>query len=47
MAAQENHLDVIQFLLANNARQDLATEVIDRGQTFVQMYTSPTIDCDA
>jgi len=27
MAAQENHADVVKYLLANNASQTLATEV--------------------
>ena len=29
MAAQENHAEVVKFLLANGASQTLATEVSD------------------
>jgi len=31
MAAQENHVDVVSYLLANGANQDITTEVCIRG----------------
>lgn len=33
MAAQENHLNVVQFLLDNGSSQSIATEVTWRAQT--------------
>lgn len=33
MAAQENHMDVVQFLLDNGSSQSIATEVTEQTQT--------------
>lgn len=33
MAAQENHLEVVKFLLENGANQNVATEVRSSGRT--------------
>lgn len=33
MAAQENHMDVVQFLLDHGSSQSIATEVSKRAQT--------------
>lgn len=33
MAAQENHLEVVQFLLDNGSSQSIATEVMDHKRT--------------
>lgn len=33
MAAQENHMDVVQFLLDNGSSQSIATEVSKQAQT--------------
>lgn len=33
MAAQENHLEVVKFLLENGANQNVATEVRSLGRT--------------
>ena len=33
MAAQENHLEVVQFLLDNGSSQSIATEVTDHKRT--------------
>lgn len=33
MAAQENHMDVVQFLLDHGSSQSIATEVTEQAQT--------------
>lgn len=42
MAAQENHLEVVQFLLDNGSSQSIATEVTAPERTAAPMTTDVT-----
>lgn len=44
MAAQENHLEVVKFLLENGANQNVATEVRSLGRSPAPCWSGPLWD---